>query len=758
MAHSKHLRASPRVAMGDTHVACTRSDDSEVAARVLDISTGGALLAGPLPLSLGERFDLHLGDLEMRACALRRVGDHVGVQFEEISPLAFAAIERRVNDAIRLLGDVELPDAKGCGLRRVPAHLLQMQSVYETLAVSPSFSVQALERVGEAAFARAKKTATPLALAELEQLRRVWLEPDARLDHDARFGLLTVKRAAADKSATRLPETIGRYRIIEHRATGGAADIFVGIEPSPVRARPVVIKRILPHFATNPAYLEVFVDEARWMSRVQHPNVVQVYEMGEQVVDDINDASSAQSARPGARVPFLALEYVPGFSLRHLLVEASRSKKFLPMEACLVAVAQACAGLHAVHELDDVDGTPASLVHRDVSPQNLMATMEGEVKLLDFGMAKPTAALGDLFEAAGATVIKGGARYLAPEQIRGEPLDRRCDVFALGVVAWELFAERRLFRRASDFSVMESILKGDRPALRKIRPEVPAEVDDVITRALCVNRAERTPTAAQFRSELLEAAANAGLRTDRFTLSELMESFFGDKHHEATSTLSERIAAATLSARDENVKIADTLRGVRGSLADMSLAEIMQSIDQGNRSAEIQISIDGVAVGSIGIRERTVVSAAFGDLRGAPAYIAAMSLKEGQFLIRHQEPRAALFNLEVNAEWLMLDALRAIDENSAPAFALDPLPKAWTLDAVLEDGIQIAARIHEAARHSELEAEMSAARAESAQHEIEALTKAKRDADARIATLEADLVDARAQLAALTKGTRKRKR
>ncbi len=735
--------------MGDTHVTCTRSDGSEVGARVLDISTGGALLAGPLPLSLGERFDLHLGDLEMRACALRCVGDHVGVQFEEMSPLVFAVIERRVNDAVRLLGDVELPDAKGGGLRRVPAHLLQMQSVYETLAVSPSFSVQALERVGEAAFARAKKTATPLALAELEQLRRVWMEPDARLDHDARFGLLTVKRAGAGAAAASgtPPETIGRYRIIEHRATGGAADIFVGIEPSPVRARLVVIKRILPHFATNPAYLEVFVDEARWMSRVQHPNVVQVYEMGEQLL--ANDDSGAR----GARVPFLALEYVPGYSLRHLLVEASRSKKFLPMEACVVAIAQACAGLHAVHQLDDVDGKPASLVHRDVSPQNLMATMEGEVKLLDFGMAKPTAAIGDLFEAAGATVIKGGARYLAPEQIRGEALDRRCDVYALGVVAWELFAERRLFRRASDFSVMESILKGDRPALRKIRPEVPAEVDDVITRALCVNRDERTPTTAQFRAELLEAAANAGLRTDRFTLSDLMESFFGEKHREATSTLSERIAAATLSARDEKVKIADTLRGVRGSLADMSLAEIMQSVDQGNRSAEIQISVDGVAVGSIGIRARTVVSAALGDLRGAPAFIAAMSLKEGQFLIRHQEPRAALFNLEVSAEWLMLDALRAIDEAQTPGYVLDALPKAWKLDAVLEDDIQIAARIYEAARLSEMEAEMAAAHARGAQQELDALSEAKRAADARITSLEKELADARAQLASLAKAT-----
>ena len=198
-----------------------------------------------------------------------------------------------------------------------------------------------------------------------------------------------------------IPERIGRYSVIDRLATGGMAEVFVCVERQRYAAveaaveRLVVVKRILPHLAIHQAFVDMFLAEARYVARIQHPNVVQIFELGED-----------------SGTPFLSMEYVAGCSLRDLLVAAIESGQAIPPGVAAALAAQACAGAHAAHELKDGAGKLLGLVHRDISPHNLMVTAEGHVKLLDFGIAKATDAIGQDNTRTGA--LKGKVHYMAP--------------------------------------------------------------------------------------------------------------------------------------------------------------------------------------------------------------------------------------------------------------------------------------------------------------------------------------------------------
>jgi phosphate/phosphite/phosphonate ABC transporter binding protein len=256
----------------------------------------------------------------------------------------------------------------------------------------------------------------------------------------------------------------------------------------------------------------MFLAEARWVARMSHPNIVQVYELGED---------------QGA--PYLAMEYVPGSSVRDVVVAAIEREEPTPIGAALSIIAQACAGAHAAHELCDPTGQPLGLVHRDISPHNLMVTAEGHTKLLDFGIAKATE-VADLDDKTRTGALKGKVHYMAPEQCKQEPLDRRADVFALGIVLWELLAQERLFKRDSELDAMQAIVTGDLKSLRKLRREVPVVVVDAVEKALRVRREERYPTAAAMRGALLEAGQQAGLRTDVDEVAAFVKPLIGELH------------------------------------------------------------------------------------------------------------------------------------------------------------------------------------------------------------------------------------
>jgi phosphate/phosphite/phosphonate ABC transporter binding protein len=286
---------------------------------------------------------------------------------------------------------------------------------------------------------------------------------------------------------------LGRFELVSRLDVGGMAEIFLALERGVHDfERVVVIKKALPHLAQKATFHEMFLQEARWVARLAHPNIVQIHELGE-----------------ADGTPFIAMEHVPGLSFRELVSRALDAQQLVPLGVVVGLVAQACAGAHAAHELTDPQGKPLGLVHRDISPHNLMVTAGGHVKLLDFGIAKATE-LGIDTTRTGA--LKGKVHYMSPEQVLQERLDRRSDVFALGIVAWELLTLRRLFKRENELATMQAITGGESIRPGHSRDGIPPALSAAVMKALKVDRNERYATADEFRRALEAAADEAGLK------------------------------------------------------------------------------------------------------------------------------------------------------------------------------------------------------------------------------------------------------
>jgi eukaryotic-like serine/threonine-protein kinase len=308
-----------------------------------------------------------------------------------------------------------------------------------------------------------------------------------------------------------LPDRLGRYEILGRLATGGMAEIFLARLHGPVGfERAVVVKRILPHLAGTDSFVGMFVDEAKIIARIRHPNVVQVQEL----------------AREDGEL-FLVMEYLEGESVAGLLKRAIARSRPLDRALAAFVVAEACSGLHAAHEIRNPDGTAQEIVHRDVSPQNVLVGYDGRVKVLDFGIAKAA----DRITRTEAGQLKGKFEYMAPEQCRGEPLDRRCDLFALGILLYELTSGRRLFKRTTQLETLRAIC--DQPFVppSRIDAAYPSQLEPVLRRALARNREDRYPTALAMRKDIVAAMRGLGTFEEdaREALSELMTSLFEDR-------------------------------------------------------------------------------------------------------------------------------------------------------------------------------------------------------------------------------------
>ncbi len=286
---------------------------------------------------------------------------------------------------------------------------------------------------------------------------------------------------------------MGRYELVERLAVGGMAEVFLARERGGLD-REVVVKRMLPALAEDPSFVEMFLQEARIAAGISHPNVVQILELGE-----------------ADGWPFIAMEYVAGVCLKDLIKSAKSGGGSIPLGVVGHLVAQACAGAQAAHDLLLPDGTPAELVHRDLTPHNLMVDAAGHVKLLDFGIAKASGISGD-FTRTG--VLRGKISYMSPEQARQEPLDRRSDVFALGVCAYELFSLERPFTGNTELQTLQRILTGQYQPLRDRRPDIPLGVATAVHHAMASPLADRFPTADAFRLALRQEAEDAGIDLD----------------------------------------------------------------------------------------------------------------------------------------------------------------------------------------------------------------------------------------------------
>ncbi len=308
-------------------------------------------------------------------------------------------------------------------------------------------------------------------------------------------------------------KTLGRYEVIGDLATGGMAEILLArlVGPSGFE-RLVVIKRIFAHLAKDPGFVTMFLDEARTVARINHPNVVQVHELAKEDGD-----------------LFLAMEYLEGETVSGLLRRLWSSQKTLDSAIAAHVVAEACRGLQAAHDLPDDEGTPLDLVHRDVSPQNLFITYGGAVKILDFGIAK----LSNRSTKTEPGQIKGKYAYMSPEQCAGKNLDRRSDVFSLGIVLHELLTGHRLFARPTEMETLRAVCEGPIAPPSRIAPGVPAAIESVCLRALERRREERYASCAEMRKDLLGALRNRGSADDpEAALAALMQSLYPDRIEE----------------------------------------------------------------------------------------------------------------------------------------------------------------------------------------------------------------------------------
>jgi serine/threonine-protein kinase len=271
--------------------------------------------------------------------------------------------------------------------------------------------------------------------------------------------------------------------------------------------RHVVLKLILPERAQDETSVQMFLDEARLAASLNHQNVAQVFEVGRE-----------------AGIHYLAMEYVHGQDLRALLARAGSAGTRVPLELALTIVAGAAAGLEHAHERRNSDGTPMGIVHRDVSPSNIMIGYDGAVKLLDFGIAKATSR--SIETQSG--VIKGKFAYMAPEQCRGRDVDRRSDVFSLGIILYEVTTQHRCFRADSDFDTMHRIVTGDIMRPSRLIQGYPQALEAIVMKALATDAAQRYQSAAQLLEALEAYATTTRMSMSTMTLGRFMRDMFGD--------------------------------------------------------------------------------------------------------------------------------------------------------------------------------------------------------------------------------------
>jgi serine/threonine protein kinase/ABC-type branched-subunit amino acid transport system substrate-binding protein len=289
-------------------------------------------------------------------------------------------------------------------------------------------------------------------------------------------------RTRSDKASAF--NVFGRYRLIADVGRGGMSDVYLavteGTEAAARFQKLLVIKMLKPELSEDSEFVAMFLNEARLAARLNHPNVVQTIEVGE----------------AGGRY-FLAMEYLEGQPL-HRVLRNNDARSRLGLDMRLHILIQALAGLHYAHERRDYDGSPLDIVHRDVSPANLFVTYDGHVKLMDFGIAKAR----DSNSETRVGVFKGKAAYVAPEQARGELVDRRADVYSVGVVLWELLTGRRLWSGLTQIEMLRRVVAGDVSTPRAVDPRIPAELEEICMKALAFRREDRYATAAELASDL----------------------------------------------------------------------------------------------------------------------------------------------------------------------------------------------------------------------------------------------------------------
>jgi serine/threonine-protein kinase len=389
-----------------------------------------------------------------------------------------------------------------------------------------------------------------------------------------------------------LPRTFGRYTLFEQIGKGGMAQIYLARAETELGAtRLAVVKQILPAFADDPRFAEMLTHEAKLAARLGHRRIVQVFDLGK------HDEHL-----------YIAMEYVEGFDLNSLLRQCTEQKVALPAPHALGIVADVLEGLDYAHRRTDESDKPLGIVHRDVSPSNVLISYEGEVKLCDFGIAHAN----DLVkEESASEALKGKAGYMSPEHARGEPLDARSDVFAAGIILWELLAGRRLYKPKSDVPLVEQAMAAEIPTLPDKGVPKHAELETIVRRALANDREDRYPSAAAMLRDLESYLADSGLLASRLKLGEWIATSFGteliEKRRASERRLpksvppprsSERVrAGAPAASSSTSIPAAPALpKSTEIPVSDGAMRAFKKELESGNRMTHEPGSLAGAVM------------------------------------------------------------------------------------------------------------------------------------------------------------------
>jgi eukaryotic-like serine/threonine-protein kinase len=329
-------------------------------------------------------------------------------------------------------------------------------------------------------------------------------------------------------SARETSASMGKYRAFFELGQGGTAVVFLGVSRGLGGFNKLVVLKMLKRgLAKESEFRRMFLSEARLSARLNHPNIVQVYEVTER------DNS-----------PIIVMEYLEGKPLSEMRAERNGA---IPVNIQLRVLADGLLGLHYSHDLKDFDGRSLDLVHRDFTPHNLFVTYDGQAKVLDFGIAKLS---GSLVETE-TGVIKGKLRYMPPEQVLGNRVDRRADIFAAGVIMWEAITGKRMWADASEATIVNRISRGEIPSPLSANPDVPQALSDICMKALAPNVDDRYATAADLRGALDEWLRLSGGSVFSIDVAEYMTNTFADFRQATRSVIEQHLSAARLSSSHE---------------------------------------------------------------------------------------------------------------------------------------------------------------------------------------------------------------
>jgi eukaryotic-like serine/threonine-protein kinase len=318
------------------------------------------------------------------------------------------------------------------------------------------------------------------------------------------------------------PTTFGKYLLLERINVGGMAEVFIakafGVEGF---ERFLAIKKILPTMAEDQEFITMFIDEARISVQLNHANIVHIHELGK-----YEDAY------------YIAMEYVAGRDLRTILERYRRRKEIMPTAQAVFIASKMCEGLDYAHRKKDARGQDLAIIHRDVSPQNILVSYEGDVKVIDFGIAKAA----NRAQKTQAGILKGKFGYMSPEQVRGMPIDRRSDIFAVGVILYEMLTGEKLFVGESDFSTLEKVRNAEVPLPRQFNPNIPAGLEKVVLKALAREPEDRYQWASDLQEDLMRfLLAGDAIYSGKHLSAFMKEAFAEDMLREAEKM--ERFAA-----------------------------------------------------------------------------------------------------------------------------------------------------------------------------------------------------------------------